>query len=361
MSRLSRRPTVVWGAALPLLIAGCGGGTAPAAPPKLADATRTVSQLSSVSAPTATRLFRSFTSLAPRFFRADSIPIGPVASLALPPLGRWSLPRLVPLAAPRARIAAALFPPEALGKTFVWDTTAKGYVASNDPGAPANGVRFVVYAVSGGLLGLAGPSLPLTPLGYVDLTDRSAGGNAVMGTTLVGTEGGTSTTYADYTVGGPAGTIASTLALAGFVSDGLNRLDLTSALTSTLSAFTTHTTADVAAQDVHLVETTALTGAGTAELSLDLSLTSGGETLRAAGSLVADTAARTAGGSFAVTVNGRPFATVSLGQHGFTYTGAPGVTLTAADEQALDSLIAASFGLFGLVLVLTIPGLALGV
>jgi len=361
MYRLSRRPTVVWAAALPLLIAACGGGTAPAAPPKLANAARTVSQLSSASAPAATRLFRSFTFLAPLFFPADTTQIGPVASLALPPLGRWSLPRLVPLVAPRARIAAALFPPDALGKTFVWDTTSKGYVASNDPGAPANGVRFVVYAVSGGLLGLAGPSLPLTPLGYVDLTDRSAGGNAVMGTTLVGTEGGTSTTYADYTVGGPAGTIASTLALAGFVSDGLNRLDLTSALTSTLSAFTTHTTADVAAQDVHLVETTALTGTGTAELSLDLSLTSGGETLRAAGSIVADTAARTAGGSFAVTVNGRPFATVTLGQHGFTYTGAPGVTLTAADEQALDSLIATSFGLFSLVLVLTIPGLVLGV
>src|SRR2546423_9444284 len=148
MSRLSRRPTVVWGAALPLLIAGCGGGTAPAAPPKLADATRTVSQLNSVSASTATRLFRSFTSLAPHFFRADSTPIGPVASLALPPLGRWSLPRLVPLAAPRPRIAAALFPPEALGKTFVWDTTAKGHVASTAAGGPANAVHFLTYVTN---------------------------------------------------------------------------------------------------------------------------------------------------------------------------------------------------------------------
>ena len=182
-----------------------------------------------------------------------------------------------------------------------------------------------------------------------------------MGITLVGTEGGASTTYADYTLGGPGGTIASTLALAGFVSDGLNRLDLTSAFTSTLSTFTTHTTADIAARDVHLVETAALATAGTAELRLDLSLTSGGETLRANGSIVADTAAHTAGDSFAVTVNGRPFATVSLGPHGFIYTAAPGVTLTAADEQALDSLVAASLGLFGLVLVLTIPGLALGV
>ena len=193
------------------------------------------------------------------------------------------MPRLVPLAAPRARIAAALFPPDALGKTFVWDTTAKGYVASNDPGAPANGVRFVIYATNGGLLIPVEPSLPLTPLGYVDLTDRSAGGNSVMGITLVGTEGGAATTYADYTLTVPAGTIASTLALAGFVSDGVNRLDLTSAFTSTLSAFTTHTTADVAAQDVHLVETAALAGTTTPELSLDLSLTSGGSASDATG------------------------------------------------------------------------------
>ena len=124
---------------------------------------------------------------------------------------------------------------------------------------------------------------------------------------------------------------------------------------------TTHTTADVAAQDVRLVETASLAGATAAELTLDLSLTSGGETLRATGRFVGDTAVQTAGGEFAITVNDRPFATVTLGPHGYSYTAAPGVTLAAADEQALDTLIATSFGLFGLVLVLTIPGLVLGV
>src|SRR5437867_1883769 len=147
-----------------VLAAACSGGTGPAAPPKLADAARTAAQLGAVSAPTATRLFLSFTLLAPHFFIVDSAPLTPAAALALPPLGRWSLPGRVPLPVPRSqRITATLFPPGTLGKTFVWDTTANGYVASSDPGAPANGVRFVIYAVGGPLL--VQPSLPLTPLG----------------------------------------------------------------------------------------------------------------------------------------------------------------------------------------------------
>jgi len=371
MWRVPSRPLLAWTAVFPVLLAACGGGTAPATPPKLADAARSVAQLRSVSAPTSTQLFRSFTFLAPYFFRTDSAPIVPVRALALPPLQRWSLPRTVPLLAPRSQgishrlghgLEAALFPPGTLGKTFVWDTTAKGYVASTDPGAPANGARFVVYLTAQGPLLPVQPSLPLTPLGYVDLTDRSTGGNAVVGITLVGTAGATTATYADYTLAGPPpGGVEFTESLAGFVTDGLTRLDLTSAFTSTLSALTTRTTADLAGQDVHIVETVSFAAAAAVELSPDFSLTSAGETVRAMGSFVVDTVAQTAGGSFAVTVNGRPFATVTLGLHGAGYTAAPGVTLDAADEEALAALVSGSFGLFGLVLVLTLPGLGLGV
>jgi hypothetical protein len=325
-----------------------------------------VAQLQSVSAPTATRLFESFTLLALDFFHTDTAPIFVVRSLALPPLAGWSLPQRVGLPVPRTQtIAAALFPFGTLGKTFVWDTTAKGYVASDQPGAPANGVRFVLYAISeysiDGSLPIQ-PSLPLTTLGYVDLTDRSAGSTSVLGITLVGTGGGAApVTYADYTLTGPADAVAATVTIAGYLSDGVNRLDLTSALTSTLGALGLHTTADVAAQDVHLVETASLAGELTADLALDLTLTSGGQTLRATGHFVGDTVLATAGGSFAVTVDGRPFATVTLGPHGYSYTPAAGVTLSASDEHAIDQLIGTSFGLFGLVLELTIPGLVLGV
>ena len=102
MSRLSRRTTFAWVAVVPVLVAACGGGTAPATPPRLIDPAHTAAQLGAVSAPTATRLFLSFTLLAPYFFRTDSTVFIPAASLALPPLGRWSLPGRVPLPAPRS-------------------------------------------------------------------------------------------------------------------------------------------------------------------------------------------------------------------------------------------------------------------
>jgi len=364
MPRASRRPRLAYLSGLSLLLAACGGSTSPATPPKLADAARTATQLSSVAAPAATGIFRSFTLLTPYFFAPDSVPITPARPLALPRLGRWqALPFtvLIPLAAPRSqRIAAALFPPGSLGKTFVWDTTTKRYVASSDAGAPANGVRVVLYAIAPGPIVPARPSVPLVRIGYVDLTDRSAASQSVLGVTLIGTDGLAPVTYADYTITAPLGGSGSQESLAGFVTDGRTRLDLTSGFSSTLASLTTHTTADVASQDVHLVETASIGGTTTADIALDLSLTSGGETVRGTGTFVADATAQTGGGSFAVSVNGRPFATVTLGLLGFTYSGAPGVTLDAADRTALDELVGAAFGLFGTVLLLSLPGLVLG-
>jgi hypothetical protein len=370
MWRLPSRPRLAWVTVLPVLVAGCGGGTAPRAAPELADAVRTAAQLDAISAPTVTPVFRSFLLLAQYFAVADSAPVMPTRALALPPLGRWFLPQSLPLpAAPRGAqgIAAAIFPPGAVGKTFVWDTTSKRYVASSDPGAPANGVRFVVYATppQPGIAQVF-PSIPLTPIGYVDLTDRSAAGTTVLGVTLVATQGAAApavpTTYADYTLGGPAGGgVRSSVALAGFAGDGVTRLDLTSTFTSTLSAFDARTTADLAGQDAHMVETVSVAGAMATAITVDFSLQSGSETVRALGTFSVDTTARSGGGSFAVTINGRPYATVTFGLPRATYTPAPGVTLDAADDAALEGLVAASFGLFGLVLALSIPGLVLGV
>src|SRR5437868_15118671 len=150
MWRVPSRPWLAWTAVFPVLVAACGGGTAPATPPKLADAARSVAQLRSVSAPTSTHLFRSFTFLAPYFFRTDSTPIIPVRALALPPLQRWSLPRTVPLPAPRSQgmshgLGAAPSPPGTPGKTFGWDTPPKGYAPSTAPGPPATGRRSGAY------------------------------------------------------------------------------------------------------------------------------------------------------------------------------------------------------------------------
>jgi hypothetical protein len=63
------------------------------------------------------------------------------------------------------RLTASAIPVDEKGKTFVWNADTRTFVA--DPavaGAPADGVRFILYA-----WGLNAPSLPLTRLGYVDI------------------------------------------------------------------------------------------------------------------------------------------------------------------------------------------------
>src|SRR5207249_2556231 len=82
---------------------------------------------------------------------------------------------------------------------------------------------------------------------------------AVLGVAIVGTTGPTPMTYANYTISRLVGQSAGA-SVAGFVSDGVTRLDLTSALTATLTAFTVQTTVDVAAQGVHISETASVSG-----------------------------------------------------------------------------------------------------
>jgi len=82
--------------------------------------------------------------------------------------------RLAPVAAANALRGPddvqALFPANVLGKTLVWDTQTSEYVIGNQTGAPANGVRLLIYFID---TQTSAPSLPLNQIGYVDLTDES--------------------------------------------------------------------------------------------------------------------------------------------------------------------------------------------
>ncbi len=71
---------------------------------------------------------------------------------------------------------AAVIPAAALGKTFVYDTLLNRYVVSELSGAPANGVRFILYAVDP-LTELVVE--PLVVTGYVDLTRTVSDGVSI--------------------------------------------------------------------------------------------------------------------------------------------------------------------------------------
>ena len=346
---------------LTLAVTACAGGVTdpaaswlarrvrPAPPAGLANPTATFNQLQAISAVTNTPLFESFTVLAPSFAPAGD---AMTRSLALATLSRelaaryspWH-PKVPPKSGHHGAVAGA-----PAGTTFVWDPATDAYVASSDSGAPANGERFMLYAISQ-RTGL--PSLPLTSIGYVDLIDSSAG---AVGVTLVGTPAtGPPATYARYCVArGPA----SVTSLVGFVTDGTTRLDLRVRTDSTApGTLSVQTAIAVAGRDVQLSEAVTVSPAGgdTARMTTDLRVTSGGETVRATADVTVDTTTRIGAGRMTVSVNDGAFATLTLGGPDLVVAAAAGVTLTTADETTLRALFSTSFELFGTVRVLFTP------
>jgi len=136
--------------------------------------------------------------------------------------------RLVRDRAVRASVGASsvpLFPINFLGGTFVFDSTIDGYVLDDRlSGAPANGVRFVLYRLdpTSRL-----PSLPLAPFGFVDLVDES---NAVSTRLRIRAfdEVG-NLPLADYVVDGAFGSVSTGLIVNllsdGFIVDDNGRFD----------------------------------------------------------------------------------------------------------------------------------------
>ena len=92
-------------------------------------------------------------------------------------------------------VALAVLPAEVLGKTFEYNSGTAQYEATARTGAPANGVRFILYAVNPVT---QVPVEPLTEAGYADVLDEStATANSVR---LQLVSGGV--TYLDYGVTG---------------------------------------------------------------------------------------------------------------------------------------------------------------
>src|SRR6266566_4346313 len=366
--------------ALTLALAACTRGPTDAAarpgqpaphPVQLANPTATFNQLQAISAVTSTPLFESFTVLAPRFAPAGDAMTRSLAlaTLSLELAARYSpwhqrvpgndgrslvspLPKGEGIKGVRTNLPAGEgitgVSTAALGTTFVWDPATNSYVASSDSGAPANGERFMLYALSQ-RTGL--PSVPLTSIGYVDLTDSSAGATGV---TLVGTPAAEPpATYASYSVA------AGGASLAGFVTDGTTRLDMNVRADSATPPGTLReqTAIAVAGQDLQVAESVTVSGENgdTVRMTTDLRVASGGEVVRAAGDVTLDTTTNLGSGQMAVSVNDSAFATITLGGPDLAFAPAPDVTLSAADETTLRALFSMSFELFGTTRLLLVP------
>jgi len=132
--------------------------------------------------------------------------------------------------------AEPVFPPELLGTTFEWNLLEGHYVPTERAGAPANGIRFILYAIDPLT---RTPTDPLVETGHLDLTDE--GGTS---TTRLGIEAVSgSETLIDYFIELSyvilgENDISVTVAAEGFISDGVDRLDFVLSQGATLRGST---------------------------------------------------------------------------------------------------------------------------
>jgi hypothetical protein len=125
-----------------------------------------------------------------------------------------------------------IFPSNFLGKTFEWSEELGRYAMTDRAGAPANGVRFILYAVDPIT---EQPALPLNEVGRLDLIDEGSA-SATRLRVVAETGGFTRLDYlvsASYALLGED--VQATATGEGYISDGTRRLDFDLIQTVTLN------------------------------------------------------------------------------------------------------------------------------
>ncbi|MEN8145610.1 MAG: hypothetical protein ABFS14_11735 [Gemmatimonadota bacterium] len=118
-----------------------------------------------------------------------------------------------------------IFPANLLGKTFEWSDEFLKYVLNEAlTGAPANGVRFLLYPIDPLTRQPVSPASG-SDIGHLDLTDESSPSSTRLG--LVAQTGGVTRVdyFIDVVVTATENDFAVVLAGAGFVSDGTDVVD----------------------------------------------------------------------------------------------------------------------------------------
>ncbi|HYT05394.1 MAG TPA: hypothetical protein VEM13_11005 [Gemmatimonadales bacterium] len=261
-------------------------------------------------------------------------------------------------------ISASVIPGTLLGKTFVWDEATHQYVEdpSATPTAPANGVRIILYQVDA----FGQVIEPPVAVGFVDLLDESTTSPPVDKLHIIvkdGTPSAPGTTYADYTVsatvtGDPP--TAFTATAAGSVSDGTRTLTFSATFAATqLDTDNPDYQIDIVwdldnpVVHVELHETITSSSPDDATLSINFSVTRGGETVSVEGTIteVLSTGAFTV--SITIQVDGVPYARITGDQNVIRARHADGSELSQEERLALATVLivyaeseTAIFGLF---------------
>ena len=332
------RPLETLALTLAVLAAGCGGGDSNA-PDAAFDPAGTSSDIGAIEASFESPAASGFAAAAgaisavlgesPAAAAVRAVPTKALIAGGKPAAGHYSATLakayLKPAGGIRPSLSTAAIQEQYLGVTFTYDAEA-GYGPSELTGAPANGVRFIVYAVDP-ISGV--PVQPLVEVGYADIITTETASAATVQIELVSA----GVTFLDYTVGATGSASGATVTVTGFVTNGDDRVnfDLDNHLSS--ESLTLDYTLTVPTRDGFRID---FEGEAT-----DATVTTTLEARGPHGTVTISGTQSTASGSYEVEVNGELFATITTSGTGpAVIVGADGEPLTEAELEALGAVFA---------------------
>ena len=226
----------------------------------------------------------------------------------------------------------AILPAHVHGATFLWEPRRGHYAASRDAGAPAHGVRFVLYAVDPGT---GRPAEPLRPVGHVDVTDSVTPAESAVRLRVVSEQ----TTWLDYAVSSDRSAEGAVVTMHGFVTDGADRVAFDVEATLGIEEGEDASRIDyriaVPSRDLAVQWTVALGGLQSVAqpMSLDLALGSADGSVLLGGTVSGDA------GTLHVLANNVPVSTVSLSRNGIALARPDGTELDSSEARALRHVL----------------------
>ena len=324
--------------ALTVVLAGCLDGTGLSDDPF--DPSASAADLLAVQSAFAASVFESLSVSSGNFNQVADTGAAPAALLqasfgVASATGHWEA-TAVAQAFAAGPAAGPLVPVDFLGRTY--DRDANGYRHNPDrTDAPANGVRFILYEVDP-----VTRDIGSTEIGYVDILDESTD-LAYVARVKVVTSG---VVRIDYTVSAVVGVQTLTLTVSGFIGDGTDQVDIDLSMSfvndAPVSVVTVEHLIAVPTRDFVVDATVVLTHNDETQqgsVDVDASFMQGMHTVTVVGVInCSEGDLPSEGGSFAISVDGQLFTTITVDGGTTTVQNSTGGELTSGEAQAVRNI-----------------------
>lgn len=259
--------------------------------------------------------------------------------------GRWEAEAAARRFAASGPASGPLLPVDFLGRTYEHDQFGEYWHNPDRVGAPANGVRFILYEVDP-ITGVQGS----TEIGYVDLMDEST--TLAYVTRVVAVTGGVE--RINYTVSAVIANQTLSFTISGFISDGLDRVDIDLSLsfadTFPVSSATVAYLISVPTRGFEVDATVVLTFNNETlqgSIEIDGSFMQGAHTVTISALVeFGEGDVPTEGGTVEIHVDGQLFAVITISNETITVQNGTGGALTAVEADAVRSIFGGLDSLF---------------